>query len=84
VSQLEREGWLEHYAPTVPADTNGSTIFRVGRQLKRLLVMLTKSKRGKNQQNQLPTIGSTFLLLPQKPLSSLSTKKRTSRPVLRF
>jgi hypothetical protein len=47
VSRLEREGWLEHYAPTLPDGTNGSTIFRVGRQLKRLLVMLVKSKHEK-------------------------------------
>jgi len=47
VRRLEREGWIEHYAPTLPDGTNGSTIFRVGRQLKRLLVMLSKSKRGK-------------------------------------
>jgi DNA-binding Lrp family transcriptional regulator len=47
VSRLEREGWLEHYSPALPDGTNGSTIFRVGRQLKRLLVMLSKSQRGK-------------------------------------
>lgn len=47
VQRLDAAGWIEHYSPTLPDGTNGSTIFRVGRQLKRLLVMLTKSKRGK-------------------------------------
>jgi len=47
VQRLEDAGWIEHYSPTLPDGTNGSTIFRVGRQLKRLLVMLSKSRRGK-------------------------------------
>src|SRR5882724_3349971 len=40
VHRLEAAGWIEHYSPTLPDGTNGSTIFRVGRQLKRLLVTL--------------------------------------------
>jgi hypothetical protein len=47
VQRLEAAGWIEHYSPTLPDGTNGSTMFRAGRQLKRLLIMLSKSKRGK-------------------------------------
>ena len=42
VSRLEREGWLEHSSLKLPDGTNSSTIFRAGRMLKRLLVMLSK------------------------------------------
>src|SRR5215203_5738536 len=47
VQRLEAEGWLEHFSPTLADGTNGSTVWRVGRLLKRLLVMLTKSHRRK-------------------------------------
>jgi hypothetical protein len=52
VGRLAREGWLEHYSPNLPDGTNGSTIFRAGRMLKRLLVMLGKSRRGKKRGNK--------------------------------
>jgi hypothetical protein len=48
VSRLDREGWIEHQAPKLPDGTNGSTIFRAGRMLKRLVVMLLKSKQRKS------------------------------------
>lgn len=74
VQRLEAAGWIEHYSPTLPDGTNGSTIFRVGRQLKRLLVMLTKSKRGKppakpvanNRWHFSPTKVEKHLLLIQE------------------
>src|SRR5262249_52114521 len=47
IQRLEGAGWIEHSSPTLPDGTNGSTTFWVGRQLKRLLVMLTKSTQGK-------------------------------------
>jgi hypothetical protein len=47
VQRLEAEGWLEHSSPTLADGTNGSTVWRVGRLLKRLLIMLTKSNRRK-------------------------------------
>jgi hypothetical protein len=40
-------GWVEYYSPKLPDGTNSSTSFRVGRQLKRLLIMLTKSRTRK-------------------------------------
>src|SRR5215216_4815506 len=48
VQRLEDEGWLEHSSPTLADGTNGATLWRVGRLLKRLLIMLTKSNRRKN------------------------------------
>src|SRR5215208_2508370 len=44
VQRLEAEGWLEHFSPTLADGSNGSTVWRVGRQLKRLLVTLSKAK----------------------------------------
>jgi Mn-dependent DtxR family transcriptional regulator len=48
VSRLNREGWIEHEAPKLPDGTNGSTMFRAGRMLKRLVVMLLKSRQRKS------------------------------------
>lgn len=45
--RLEAAGWLVHTSEKLPDGTNGSTIWRVGRVLKRLIVMLTKSHRRK-------------------------------------
>ena len=45
LERLKEAGWIEYYAPVLEDGMRGSTIFRVGRQLKRLLVMLWKSKR---------------------------------------
>jgi DNA-binding Lrp family transcriptional regulator len=47
VQRLEAEGWIEHSSLKLADGTNGSTVWRVGRLLKRLLVMLAKSKRRK-------------------------------------
>jgi hypothetical protein len=47
LARLADAGWLECYSPVLADGMRGSTIFRVGRQLKRLLVMLIKSKTPK-------------------------------------
>src|SRR2546426_8188022 len=44
LARLQAAGWVECYAPTLDDGMKGSMIFRVGRQLKRLLVMLGKAK----------------------------------------
>jgi hypothetical protein len=44
LDRLQTKGWLEYHAPVLAAGMRGSTIFRIGRQLKRLLVMLSKAK----------------------------------------
>jgi DNA-binding Lrp family transcriptional regulator len=47
LDRLQEAGWIEHYAPVLDDGMRGSTIFRVGRQLKRLLMMLLKSRKRK-------------------------------------
>ena len=64
VSRLERAGWIEHVAPKLPDGTNGSSVWRVGRMLKRLLVMLGKSRRGEKRGN--PPAKSTWHFSPLK------------------
>jgi hypothetical protein len=64
VSRLEREGWIEHHSSKLPDGTNSSSVWRVGRMLKRLLVMLSKS-----QQRKTPAIKpakSTWHFSPKK------------------
>jgi hypothetical protein len=51
LARLQHEGWLEFYAPKLETGIRGSTIFRIGRQLKRVLLKLIKSKPKKNEVN---------------------------------
>jgi hypothetical protein len=44
LARLQAAGWLECYAPTLDDGMRGSTVFQIGRQLKRLLMMLRKAK----------------------------------------
>jgi hypothetical protein len=46
--RLEETGWLVHTSEKLPDGTNGSTTWRIGRQFKRLLVMLRKSNQRKS------------------------------------
>jgi len=79
VSRLEREGWLEHFAPTLANGTNGSTIFRIGRQLKRLLVILSKSERGKKPVK--PAANPRWLFSPTKVEKQLlSIQQKENQP----
>jgi hypothetical protein len=48
LARLRDAGWVECYAPTLDDGMRGSTIFRVGRQCKRLLIMLGKAKPRKS------------------------------------
>lgn len=77
VHRLERAGWIEHYSPVLPDGTNGSTIFRIGRQLKRVLVMLTKSTRAKKVTK--PAAKSTWRFSPtdvEKKQASIQEKEK--------
>lgn len=47
LGRLQEAGWLECSAPILDDGMRGSTIFHVGRQLKRVLLMLTKGRAGK-------------------------------------
>jgi hypothetical protein len=46
--RLEEQDWIEHSSSKLPDGTNTSTVWRAGRQLKRLIIMLVKSNRRKN------------------------------------
>src|SRR5262245_59331725 len=48
LGRLQEAGWLECYAPRLPGGMHGSTIFRVGRQLKRLVMTLRNSRAAKS------------------------------------
>jgi hypothetical protein len=69
--------WIEHVSPKLADGTNGSTIWRIGRQFKRLLVMLAKSKRGKSRTKS--DDKSTWHFSPlrrEKELLSLLAKEK--------
>jgi DNA-binding Lrp family transcriptional regulator len=44
VNRLEQAGWIEHQSSKLADGTNSSSVWRVGRMLKRLLVMLGKCR----------------------------------------
>jgi len=44
VGRLRDAGWIDYYSPKLGDGTNGSTVFRIGPQLKRLLITLIKSR----------------------------------------
>jgi DNA-binding Lrp family transcriptional regulator len=69
VQRLDAAGWIEHYSPVLADGTNGSTIFGIGRQLKRLLVMLGKSRRGKKPAK--PAAKSTWRFSPSAEVKKL-------------
>jgi hypothetical protein len=48
LARLQDAGWLECSAPTLDGGMKGSTVFRVGRQCKRLLLLLLKAKPRKS------------------------------------
>jgi len=50
LGRLRDQGWLTYYAQLLPDGMRGSCVLSAGRQLKRLLVMLAKSRRGKEKQ----------------------------------
>ena len=51
LGRLQDAGWIDCYAPPLEDGMRGSTVFRVGRQLKRLLLMLAKTKPRKRPRN---------------------------------
>src|SRR5215831_14622645 len=83
VHRLEAAGWIEHYSPVLPDGTNGSTIFRIGRQLKRLLVMLSKSRRGKTSAPKPAKSRWRFSpTLIEKQLRSIQEKEKEVDPAV--
>jgi hypothetical protein len=78
VHRLEREGWLEHASSKLPDGTNSSTVFRVGRMFKRLLVMLRKSHQRKNPATKPAKNTWHFspLLTKEKKILSILAKEK--------
>ena len=77
VKRLERAGWVEHTSQKLPDGTNSSTIFRAGRMLKRLLVMLSKSQHRKSLMTT--PAKSTWHFSPrklEKRISSILNKEQ--------
>jgi hypothetical protein len=69
VRELEAAGWIEHYAPRRADGMNGATIWRAGRQLKRLVIMLTKSAMQRAQKRARPqstVCNSPFIFSPRR------------------
>lgn len=64
LDRLQAAGWIEYGAPWVGPGMRGSTSYRIGRTLKRLLVMLTKSRRGKKPAK--PVAQSSWQFSPTK------------------
>jgi DNA-binding Lrp family transcriptional regulator len=51
LTRLQSEGWIEFSSPVLDHGMRGSTVFRIGRQVQRVLVMLIKSNPRKNSIN---------------------------------
>ncbi len=51
LTRLQSGGWIEFSSPVLGDGMRGSTVFRIGRQLRRVLVMLAKSHPRKNSTN---------------------------------
>ncbi len=86
-ARLEEQGWIEHYSPKLPDGMNGSTRWRAGRQLKRLIISIAKShlkqeKRRAKAEKSVPNRTSYFFPISSK-LKNLSyphTKKTEAIP----
>jgi hypothetical protein len=48
--RLQKAGWIEYTAPRLPDGMRASCTFAIGRQFRRLLVMLLKSRKPKKRQ----------------------------------
>lgn len=76
--RLREVGWIEFAAPVLAGGMRGSTIFRVGGQLKRLLVMLQKSPRRKSPAKSDATNPWQFSPSPEeKRQKEIQTKENT-------
>jgi hypothetical protein len=80
LARLQAAGWVEFYAPTLPDGTNGSTIFRPGRQLKRLLITLLKSRRAKRPATEPAKTRWHFLPSSEEKKINLIRQKEKEPP----
>src|SRR5262245_53870999 len=78
LERLQQAGWIEYTAPVLDDGMRGSTIFRVARQLKRLLVMLRKSKQRKTLTNSdVHTRGQFYPSTEVKRLKTILERENT-------
>jgi len=93
LGRLQAAGWVECFAPTLDGGMKGSTVFRVGRQCKRLLLILLKAKPckkpTKSAANTHWQFSPTFLekkhiLLRQKEQTPPSETVLAKLPLLRL
>ena len=69
LSRLEAAGWIDYTAPYVETRMQASTTFRIGRQLKRLLVMLAKGRPRKKPRKT--AANERWQFSPSKELKKL-------------
>src|SRR4029453_14665840 len=78
VARLSAAGWIEYHSSKLPSGTNSSSVWRVGRMLKRLLVMLSKSRQRKT--SAIKPAKSTWHFSPrklEKEISFILEKEKT-------
>jgi Mn-dependent DtxR family transcriptional regulator len=82
LDRLQAAGWVEYHAPVLEAGMRGSTIFRIGRQLKRLLVMLSKARPRKSAKKSDAKSRWHFspTLVEKKILSFLAKENEPPKP----
>jgi hypothetical protein len=80
LARLQAAGWLEFYAPTLADGTNGSTIFRPGKQLQRLLIMIAKAHRPKKPAQPIAKTSWHFLPLQEEQKILLRRRKENEPP----
>ena len=76
LARLAQAGWITYTAPWVAAGIRGSTIIGIGRQMKRLLIMLAKSRPRKTPAKSAANDRWQFSpLFREKILSSIQTQE---------
>ena len=93
LARLQAAGWVECSAPTLDGGMKGSTVFRVGRQCKRLLLLLLKAKPRKSPAKSAANTRWQFsptavekrqILIQQKELTLPSEAVLSKLPLLRL
>jgi len=82
LERLQAAGWLEYRAPVLEGGMRGSTIFRVGNTLKRLLIMLAKArlKRKKRVRSDVNSAWQFSRSEQEKRLLALHAKENEPPP----
>jgi hypothetical protein len=78
VSRLQEGGWIQYPSPGIETGMRGSCIFRVGRQLKRLLVMVLKSRKKKTSKSGCQESLAVFTYYRREKTTAYPTKRKTA------